>query len=145
MKKLLAVMGIIGVLGLALVPAATALAQGPPAPAESCKVSDYVSETYNDTCGNCAGGEWIGGTPLEGCEPVCCVLTTVHNVGTWFFWVVLMIAFIMLLWGAIQFMTAGGSEDKTAAARQTLIYALIGVAVAYFSRLMIRMVSNILT
>lgn len=124
-----------------LMPLANAFAQ--PSPATNCHVSDTVGNSYNNTCGSC-NGAYTANAGAD-CAPICCVLTTVDTIGTWFFWAVLMIAFIMMIWGAMQFMTAGGDEEQTGQARQTLIYALIGVAIAYFSQLLIDMVSNILT
>jgi len=43
---------------------------------------------------------------------------------------VLTIALIMLLWAAILYLTAGGSEDRLSRARHYLWYAIVGIAVA---------------
>jgi len=40
------------------------------------------------------------------------------------------IALIMLLWAAILYLTAGGSEDRLSQARRYLWYAIAGIAVA---------------
>lgn len=140
MKKLLVALLALGLLAFSL-PGLVA-AQAPEQKTE-CAVSSEVGSNYQDTCGTC-GQVWDTNADSPTCQPICCILTTIENVGTWFFWIVLIIALIMLLWGAVQFMTAGGSEEKTAAARQTLIYALIGVVVAYFSQLLIDMAANLM-
>jgi len=144
MKKLLVALLAVSLIGMFLAPLATTSAQAPEMETE-CTVSQDVVDDYGDTCGGCSGNVWNEGADTENCQPICCVLTTVENVQTWFFWIVLVIALIMLLWGAVQFMTAGGNEDQTATARRTLIYALIGIAVAYFSQLLIDMVVNLLS
>jgi len=43
------------------------------------------------------------------------------------------IAIIMLLYGAFQFLTAGGDSEKVKDARHTVTWAIIGVAVALIS------------
>ena len=43
---------------------------------------------------------------------------------------VLTVALIMLLWAAILYLTAGGSEDRVSRAKNYLIYAIVGIAVA---------------
>ena len=40
------------------------------------------------------------------------------------------IALIMLLWAAIVYVTAGGSEDRVSLAKNYLIYAIVGIGVA---------------
>lgn len=39
------------------------------------------------------------------------------------------IAFIFVVWGGIQFVTSGGDSEKVAKARNTLLYAIVGVIV----------------
>jgi membrane-associated HD superfamily phosphohydrolase len=47
----------------------------------------------------------------------------------WVAGIVMTIALIMLLWAAILYLTAGGSEDRLKRAKTTLIYAIVGIAV----------------
>ncbi len=44
--------------------------------------------------------------------------------------VVFAVAVLMLLWAAFLFITQGGNEEKVKTARNYLIYALIGLAIA---------------
>lgn len=39
------------------------------------------------------------------------------------------LALIFVIWGGIQFVTSGGDAEKTTKARNTLLYAIIGVVV----------------
>lgn len=43
------------------------------------------------------------------------------------------IAIIMLLYGAFQFLTAGGDSEKIKDARHTITWAIVGIAVALIS------------
>lgn len=55
------------------------------------------------------------------------VVSKVANIlGT----VILAISVVMILFAAFNFLTAGGDAEKITSARNTLIYALVGVAVA---------------
>ena len=60
----------------------------------------------------------------------------------WIFAFVLIVAVIVLLFGAIQFFTARGNEDQVADARRYITYALVGVAVAVLARALIFVVGN---
>ena len=44
--------------------------------------------------------------------------------------IVMTIALIMLLWSAILYLTAGGSEERVGRAKNYLIYAIVGIVVA---------------
>jgi len=55
------------------------------------------------------------------------ILTNVLNIVSG---VVFTVALIMLLWAAILYLTAGGSEDRVSRAKNYLIYAIVGIAVA---------------
>lgn len=48
----------------------------------------------------------------------------------WFSGIVMTVSIVMLLWAAILFLTGGASEDNVKKAKTTLIYAIIGIAVA---------------
>lgn len=55
------------------------------------------------------------------------LFTTILN---WVGGIVMTIALIMLLWAAILFLTAGTSETAHTKAKDVLIYAIVGIAVA---------------
>ncbi len=54
----------------------------------------------------------------------------IENVLAWIGGIVLIIALIMLLWAAILYLTAGGSEDRATRAKNYLIYAIVGIVIA---------------
>lgn len=47
--------------------------------------------------------------------------------------VILILAIAMILWSGFLFLTAGGNEDTLKKAKSVLIYALIGIAVAFLA------------
>ena len=70
---------------------------------------------------------------LGGDSPVAAVTNLFKSVTNVFATVVLALAVIFILVSAFNFITAGGDNEKIATARRTLIYALVGVAVAFLA------------
>ncbi len=52
------------------------------------------------------------------------------------------VAIIMIIVGGLKFITSGGEASKTAAARNTIIYALVGLVVAIAAQLIVHFVLN---
>lgn len=65
------------------------------------------------------------------------------NVIDFIFWLIIVIAVIMVLIAAFQYVTAGGDSEKTTTARRTLTYAAIGIAVALLAKGFPEIVSSI--
>jgi len=58
------------------------------------------------------------------------IATIIFNLLSWLGGIVMAIALIMLLYAAILFLTAGASETTHSKAKNVLIYAIVGIAVA---------------
>lgn len=65
---------------------------------------------------------------------MCCLLNSVNNITTWVFVLLMAISSLMIIWGAVLFTTSSGDPEKTGKARQLIIFAAVGIAVALFSR-----------
>jgi hypothetical protein len=65
---------------------------------------------------------------------MCCLLNAVYTVTFWVFIGLMAISALMIILGAFTFVTSGGNPDKTTQARNYIIFAAIGIAVALFSR-----------
>ncbi|MCL4366740.1 pilin [Patescibacteria group bacterium] len=59
------------------------------------------------------------------------------------FTVVAFLMFFWLIWGAFQYIFAGGDKDKLAAARKRLTYAIVGFLIAAIAFLVAPWVENI--
>jgi len=68
----------------------------------------------------------------------------INNVGNWIFTILLAIAAIFLVVAGFMFVTAGGNPENTTKARQMLINALIGVAVALGAKGLVAVVTSLL-
>jgi hypothetical protein len=73
------------------------------------------------------GGRGIGGgAPIRTIDDV---LIIMQKFIIWFQNILLILAVIFILWSAYLFISAGGSDTKVKAARDTLIYAAVGIGV----------------
>src|SRR3989344_452808 len=78
------------------------------------------------------------GSPEQGVEKL------VVRIGNFFGFAILAIAVIMILIAAFNFLTGGGNEEKITAARNYLIYALVGVGVALLAFWLPTVVGNVI-
>jgi hypothetical protein len=75
--------------------------------------------------------------------PTNSVETAINNIMNWFFVIVLIVAVIFLLWAGFLFITAGGDPDKVNTARQNVMYAMVGVAVAVLAKGIVSLVQGL--
>ena len=57
----------------------------------------------------------------------------VKLVVNWLLWFVGIISVIMLIWGGIRYATSAGDSNKVTSAKNTILYAIIGLVVAIFA------------
>ena len=73
------------------------------------------------------------------------VPTTIDNILDWAFGILIFIAAFFIIVGGYYYVTAGGDAAKIGTARNFLVYALIGVAVAFLARGLVAFVNTVLT
>jgi len=62
------------------------------------------------------------------------IMVILENIVDWLFTILLIVAAIFIIIAAFNFITASGDPDKIATARNFVLYALIGIAVAVAAR-----------
>lgn len=75
--------------------------------------------------------------------PSTSVSTSIVRIGNWSFYFLILIAVIFIVVSAFQFLTAGGNPDNVTRARNTLMYALVGVALAVLAKGLVYLVKFI--
>jgi len=102
------------------------------------------------------------GQYITGCEPgaticeegtgkyiedgaLCCILDLMETVIDYAFVILLIVAGVIIVISAFSFATAAGAPDKVNAARDKLIWALIGIVVAFLSKGLAKLVEMLLT
>ena len=73
------------------------------------------------------------------------VINIINAAVSWFETIILALAIIMILVAAFQFLTAAGNEEKISSARKSLIWGLVGIAVALFARVAKTFVTDVIT
>jgi hypothetical protein len=69
----------------------------------------------------------------SGCA-LCCTLNTVYTVTDWVFYLMMAVAVFMIIWAGISFATHGDNPEEVGKARNKILYAAVGVAVALLAR-----------
>ena len=76
-----------------------------------------------------------GDTPELGTEQgICCVFNTLYNIVDWIFIVLIAVAALLIVIGAFSIMTSGGDPEKTKSGRNWILYAAIGLVVAFVAK-----------
>jgi len=68
------------------------------------------------------------------------VMAALDRIANWLFAILLVVAVIYIILAAFNFVTAGGDPAKVATARQNVMYALVGVAVAFLAKGLVALV-----
>jgi hypothetical protein len=71
---------------------------------------------------------------LDSADAICCFFDTVYNVVDWVFTIFLVVAVLLGLTGAYNILTSAGSAEKVSAGRNYIVYAIVGVVVAFIAR-----------
>jgi len=72
------------------------------------------------------------------------IIDIIETVANWFFAILIAVALIFILIAAYQFLTSGGDPARVGAARQSLLYAIIGIAIAFLARGIVMLVRFVL-
>jgi len=65
---------------------------------------------------------------------MCCTINAIYKITDWIFYILMAIVGVMIVIGAFTIVTAGGSPDKVTAGRNYILYAVVGMIVAFFAR-----------
>ena len=103
----------------------------PPAVEQAC---DEPGAAQNPYC------EAVDNPPTK--DPV---TKTIGKVVTFFAWLAGICAVIWIIYGGFRFVTSYGDSQKVAAARETILYAVIGLVVIVASYSIITLIINRLT
>lgn len=111
---------------LVSVPAAFAQADISSCLTQGTELNGAIGQTCDGTPGGSASG-----TDLTN------IITTVVNIISI---IVGVIAVIMIIWGGMKYITSGGESGKITSAKNTIIYALIGLVVVALAQFIVRFV-----
>jgi len=88
-----------------------------------------ISRTIKIMTGTCP----TGAVSIEE-NGMCCLLNTLYNITDWIFLVLVALAGIFVIIGAMTLLTASGDPTKVASGRNYILYAMIGLLVAFLAK-----------
>lgn len=124
--KIFSVLVLITVLGLSVLPL---VANAQEKLVEQCTLIVDLSDV--DTA--CTKGATVSALTTKAWG-MCCALNAVYKITNWIFIVLVFLAVIFFLIGAYTLITAAGDPTKVASGRNYILYAIIGLAVAFLAR-----------
>jgi hypothetical protein len=111
-------------------------------------VAVVSSVAYADNIGDCLSqGSGLDNLNINGqCSPsdtstgtqkIQDIVTTVVNI---FSVVVGIVAVIMVIWGGFKYITSGGDQGNVTSAKQTIMYAIIGLVIVALAQFLVQFV-----
>lgn len=64
----------------------------------------------------------------------------IATIGNILLWLVGILSVIFLIWGGIRYITSAGDANKVTAAKNTIVYAIVGLVVAIFAYALVNFV-----
>ena len=68
----------------------------------------------------------------------------IMNVTNWILGFIAIVATLVIIYGGVQYLTAGGNEDNVAAAKKTISFGIIGIVICGLAYAMVIVVSTII-
>jgi len=82
--------------------------------------------------------------PLAGIPDNISVTGTLEKIANWLFYILLFVAAIFIVIAGVSFVTAQGDPEKFKKAKDTVLYAVVGIVVALLSKGIVALVNTVL-
>ena len=89
-----------------------------------------VAQSAQEAACEGAGGTWSGGTCDDGADGISGVFNSIINV---LLFLLGGVAVIMLIIGGFRYVVSGGDSSRIESAKNTILYAVIGIIVAFLA------------
>jgi len=140
MKKILSIFATITLLTVLALPAMSLAQQPPESLPDKCMITTDVGVDECDL-GECKSDGTCGPSGKWG---VCCMLNTIYVVTNWVFYIMTLVAVLMIVFGGFTYITAAGDPTKAGKGKSILTYAIIGLAIALIAKLVPSLVKFII-
>ena len=138
MKKIFSTLLLVSMIATVILPT-LALAAASAEPLSGCTISNTARLPIT-----CPGECKFGAVGAENCG-FCCTLNTVYTVTDWVFFALMAVAVFMIILAGFKFVTGGDNPENVKTARQMILYAAVGIAVALLARAVPTLVRFILS
>lgn len=78
----------------------------------------------------------------EATDKVNSTVTLVINI---FSWIVGVVSVIMIIWGGFKYITSGGDSSNVTAAKNTILYAIVGLIIVALAQIIVKFVLGTVT
>ncbi|MEI6237336.1 MAG: pilin [Candidatus Saccharibacteria bacterium] len=95
-----------------------------------------ATTTGNEVCNG------IMATGTEDCEDNGAITALVKTIISIFSWIVGVVCVIMVIYGGFRYVTSGGDSNNIAMAKNTILYALIGLVIVALAQVIVKFVLN---
>ena len=111
-----------------------------------------ANAAYNPNGAACGGANGdpassAGSTDPSACDPE--NGKSLADIAAWvinlFSWIVGVVSVIMIIYGGFRYITSGGDSNGVTAAKNTILYAIIGLVIVALSQLIVRFILGRLT
>jgi hypothetical protein len=123
-KKIKILLVILATFGLIAIPAAAS--------------ADTIGSAL--TCGTDLTNAGGGCTQATAGNSTSSISTLINEVITVFSWIVGSISIIMIIYGGFRYVTSGGNDASVSGAKNTIIYALIGLVIVALAQVIVHFV-----
>lgn len=139
-KKILAIVGIIGISLVMITPFMIARADNitPGSIPESCTIRRTFmagGQSFNQGDVIAAQGSGMSGAIEREDWGVVCLLNTIYFVTDWVFYILMLTVMTVILIGGFMFLTAGGSSDKVSKAGKLIAFAIVGLLIGLLAKI----------
>jgi hypothetical protein len=101
-----------------------------------------VNDTAPSVCGgvDITPGAQAGNCETTGGDAATTVSTLLRRIINIFSWIVGVIAVIMIIVGGLKYITSGGDSSNVSSAKNTILYALVGLVIVALAQFIVRFV-----
>ena len=64
----------------------------------------------------------------------CCMFNTIYSATNWLFMILVLLSVLFIIYGGFAYVTASGDPEKATKGGKIIVYALIGLAIALFAK-----------
>ena len=104
-------------------------------------VSNLALAQINTSDYACGGTDATSGFDSKNCDQnadrVPNILTNIINI---FSWIVGVVSVIMIIWGGFRYITSGGDQNGVTAAKNTILYAVVGLVIVALAQVIVQFV-----
>lgn len=153
MKKILSALVLIGVFAVVLVPI-IASAQEPPKEccilkraitldSSPCFVNEIAAPSAATAASGCGTGAYCANSAAK--WGMFCLMNTMYSITDWIFVILVALAGIFIIIGAMTLLMSAGTPEKVTSGRNYIMYAAIGLIVGFLAKAipnLVRMISG---